>query len=117
MATVTTGRSHGSYTSIILSTVAADSTATIPAGHYIQHIFIENTTANAITGGVKIGTTAGGIDILVALAVGASAITFVTDALLLKRWFSTSADQTIYIEDVTAWNSASLTVTIVLGRL
>ena len=96
---------------IRLAAVTNDTTTSIPANGYILGIAIENTTGNAITGGLKIGTTDGGTDVLVAIAVGASALAFVTDAALLKRWFSSASAQTLYIQDVVAWNSASLNIT------
>lgn len=101
----------------LVGIVAANSGAVIPINGYIQQIIIVNTTANAITGGLKFGTSAGATDVAAAVAVGANAITFITDALLLKRWFSASAAQTIFFDTVTLWNSASVNVTIVWGQL
>lgn len=103
--------SAGMGSSIQTAVVAANSATTIPAGCAIQDIFITNTTANAITGGLKFGTTAGATDIVVALAVGASVLTFVTDATLLKRTFAGA--QTVFIDAVVSWNSASVNVTTV----
>lgn len=89
----------------------------VPAGYYIKDIFVENTTANAVTGGIKVGTTDGGVDVVAALAVGANALTYVLDAALLKRIFSLTAATTLYFDAVTAFNSASLNVTIILGKV
>lgn len=101
----------------IVLTLTNDGTFSVPANHYISEIFINNTTANAVTGGVKIGTTSGATDVLAAFAVGANAKLYVPTANLLKKWFSTSAAQTCFFQDVTSWNSANLTVTIILGVL
>jgi hypothetical protein len=86
----------------------------LPPGAYIQHIIINNTTANAVTG-LSFGTTsATPTDIVAAATLAANALTFVTDALLLKRVFSVAAQQAIWM-GATNWNSANVTVSIVWG--
>lgn len=85
-------------------------TLTIPANCVLDGIVIINTTANAVTGGIKVGTTSGGTDVVAAQAVGANALVSVADVSILKRVFSISASQTLFIQAVTAWNSASLNV-------
>lgn len=97
---------------IVVLTATNDTTAIIPPSYRITNVTIRNTTANAVTGGIKIGTTSGATDVVLALAVGASAIVTVPDATLLIKAFSASASQTLFIQDVTAWNSASLNITI-----
>jgi len=87
----------------------------IPAGAYIQQVIVQNTTANAVTGGVSLGTTANGTDIVAAQAVGANALVFVTDATLLKRVFSTTAGTPLHLAPVTSSNTANLTVSIIYG--
>jgi hypothetical protein len=94
-----------------LEALAADGTFVVPAGYRLSSIDIVNTTANAVTGGINIGTTEGGDDILAAAAVGASATIHPTP---LKRLFA--AAQTVYISAETAWNSASLTVIVMLDQ-
>lgn len=89
----------------------------IPPGAVLRDILVANTTANAITGGLKFGTTAGGVDVVAALAVGASSLVFVTDALMLKRYFSTSLAQQIFFDTVTLWNSASVQIDILYYQL
>jgi len=79
-----------------------------PKGYKIESILFENTTANAVTGGIKIGTTVGGTDVVSAATVGANAEGLMT---LAKDFFSTSANQTLYIDAVTAWNAASINLT------
>lgn len=90
---------------------------TLPINGYIRDIIIRNKTANAITGGLKFGTTAGATDVVIALTVGASALTFVTDAAILLRYFSASATQGIFYDAVAAWNSASVDITLVYYQL
>lgn len=84
----------------------------VPAGAYVHNIVVQNTTANAVTGGIKVGTTAGGVDVVAALTCGANCYTFVADTALLKRLFSATASQQLSIDAVTAWNSASVDVTV-----
>lgn len=90
---------------------------TIPPTAVIRDIIVTNGTANAITGGLKFGTTAGGVDIAAALAVTGNGLSFVTDALLLKRFFSASAVQQIFYDAVIAWNSATVQIDIVYYQL
>lgn len=89
----------------------------VRAGFYIKDIIINNTTANAVTGGLKFGTTLGGTEVISAVAVGSSAFLVVADASYTKRVFSTTANTTVYVDAVTGWNSASLDITLVLGKM
>lgn len=88
--------------------VTANTTVSIPAGCFIESLVIQNTTGNAVTGGIKIGTTNGGVEVVVALPVGGSSLQTVLDATLLKRLFSMSGDTTLFLQAVTLWNSANL---------
>lgn len=97
---------------ITLTAQTAASSTILPIGAVIRDIVVTNTTANAITGGLNFGTTVGGSDIVAALAVGASAKTFVADAALLLRYFSSTAVQQVFFNAVTAWNSASIKIDI-----
>jgi hypothetical protein len=97
--------------------VTANTTVTIPAGWMIQSIVVNNTTSNAVTGGVRVGTTDGGVDVVIALAVGANALLAVLDATILKRVFSLTVDTVLYIQTVTVWNSASLNIYFVLQKV
>lgn len=100
-----------------VANITANTTVVIPAGCAIISAIVENTTANTVTGGVKVGTTNGGTEVIVALAVGASALLAVPDATILKSVFSMSVDTTLYIQTVTLWNSASLNISFVLRKL
>lgn len=90
---------------------AANSALILPANAQILNIIVTNTTGNAITGGLKIGTTAGATDIATALAVGANGFVSL-GTNLLKSIFSSSATQQIFIDAVGSWGSASVTITI-----
>lgn len=83
----------------------------VPINSFISDLQINNTTANAITGGLKIGTTTGGIDVIAAVAVAASA-TINVSSLLLKSYFSSTTATPLFVQTVTLWNSASLNLTM-----
>ena len=100
-----------------LETFTIDDTFTIPLAHSIESIIFENTTANIVTGGLNIGTTALGNDVVSAISLGANEIKEVKDSELLKRVFSSTVLQTLHISDVTAWNSASVNMYIKLKSL
>ncbi len=102
---------------IVMNGQTAANNFILPANCVLRDILVFNTTANAITGGLKFGTTAGGVDIVAALAVAASVTAFVTDALLLKRFFSPTATQQIFFDAVTLWNSANTNITIIYENL
>lgn len=100
----------------MLSSVAANTTTSVPAGWAIDNIFFANTTANAVS--VKIGTTSGASDVMV-IDVGANALadSFQSlDWILKKRLFSVSADQTLYVQSA-AWNSASLNIRVKRSKI
>lgn len=103
-----TGAADTSASIITALAVTSNTTVSIPAGNIIQDLVIQNTTGNAVTGGIKIGTTNGGVDVIVSLAVGANSLQSVLDATLLKRVFSMSGATTLYVQTVTLWNSSSL---------
>ena len=105
---------------LVTGTLPASGTANIvgpniPPGAYIQQIIIQNLTGNAVTGGVSVGTTANGTDVVAAQAVGANGLVFVTDATLLKRVFSTTVATTLNFAPVTSSNTASLVITVLIG--
>lgn len=84
----------------------------VPANYMITEIVMSNAVAAAVTGGVSLGTTANGVDIVAAQAVGSSALVFTTDALTLKRVFSTTVSTPLHAAAVTAWNSTNVTITV-----
>lgn len=102
---------------LALNAVVAPATAVVPAGYRIAAIDIVNTVAAAVTGGVKIGTTEAGDDVVAAQAVGASALVSIADAAILQRLFSTSVPQTLYIDAVTDFTTASLDIRVLLEQV
>jgi hypothetical protein len=105
------------YTNVASKGQTNDFTFIVPANCFIDSIIIINNNANAVTGGLKFGTTAGGTDVVSSVAVGANAFTHVADSALAKKVFSKTANTTIYVQDVTAWNSANVDVNVIIGRL
>ena len=101
---------------VLITAATAAGTFTVPAGYALQYIYINNTTANAITGGLKFGTTAGGTQVLAAEAVPANALFAVPSADITNRIYSRTVDQIIYFDAVTAWNSASVDMKILLKK-
>ena len=103
-------------TSVNLLNITANTTVVIPAGYSILQVIVREKSGAAITGGLKIGTTSGGVDVCIALAVTASSIQAIPDSQLLKSVFSVSADTTLYIQAVTLWNSTNIDVNFVLRK-
>lgn len=108
----------GQFNKLVVSAAISGGSVTIPANTFIQHIIINERAGAAITGGLAFGTSAaGGVDVVAAKAVGANADTHVTDAALLKRFFSVAATQAVTYEAVVAWNGANVNITVVYGQL
>jgi hypothetical protein len=101
----------------MLNAVTANTTVSIPAGWAIGEIHFANTTGNAVTGGIRIGTSAGGTDVVAAQAVAGNAIDTLADASILKKVFSRTAAQTLHIQAVTAWNGASVELAFVMRKV
>jgi len=97
--------------------VTAQTTVVIPAAHSILQIAVHNTTGNSVTGGIKIGTTVGGADVILALAIGANALFVISDTELLKKIFSMADETTLYIDAVTLFNSANLNFHFALRKV
>lgn len=106
--------------------VAATSTTdyvigTLPPSTYILNVYCSNTDAShGITGGINIGTTSGGSDVVAGanFACGTSSVNFVTAANLdsTKRVFSITAGQTLHANAVTSWNTpTTATITVTYG--
>lgn len=93
--------------------LGAASFIAIPPRFLLENIVIENTTANAITGGLKFGTTVGGADIVSAIAVGANANVSTKPSDLLSVPVSLTNSQLICVDAVTAWNSASVNIYLI----
>lgn len=106
--------SHAGIKRIVKLDVTANTTVVIPPCYSIFQIVIDNNVAASITGGLNIGTSASGSDVVSAHAVPASYLGSVPSASILKTIFSTGVDTTLYIEAATDWNGSSIHVTFVL---
>jgi len=95
-------------------TVTGDTSFSVPSGYKITSIVLFNTTANAVTGGINIGLSAGAEEVVANFAMGANAL---VDCTLLQKFFSTTVADVIYVNDVTSWNSASLEMRVQLQKL
>jgi hypothetical protein len=84
----------------------------LPPSAVIDQIVIVNSTANAVTGGIAIGSTSGGADVVAAQACAANCTLAVADSALLKRAVSATAPTQIFATAVTSWNSANVTVSV-----
>ena len=102
----------------LVSGVIASSTSSVglglPASMYIEGLIFQNLNANAITGGVNVGSSVGAADIVSALAVAGNALIVVADALILKRAFSAVAPTSLFVSAGGSWNGASLNIKTVL---
>lgn len=108
---------YARVTRTILAAKTSAFTFTVPAGYVIEHLALANTTANAVNGGLKAGTTLGGTDVIATTPATANSIQTVPGASFAKRIFSQTVDQTIYVDAVTGWASASVDVVVVLRKI
>jgi len=102
-------------------TVTGDTSFTLPKGYQIKSIIVKETAGNALTGGLDVGTTNGGVEVVSAMAVGAnSTVNCTLVAVGTIGGTHTTADDIIYLtdgDDDANWNSASLEVRIQMQRL
>lgn len=115
-------KSNANFTELYARHVRINPTATgnitfvVPAGYMIEHVLYQNTTANAVTGGVKMGTTAGGTEVLASQAIAANSLEVIPGGSFTKRVFSVTNDTTIYLNAITAWNGASVNFSIIVRK-
>lgn len=99
-------------TGVLTGTTSVQLPFALPASAFIKDIVIENTTANAVTGGIDIGKTSGAADIVSAKVCAASCLTTVLDSAILLRNFSTTVQQALFVTGHTDGNSANLRITL-----
>ena len=99
---------------VIASGTSSVGLGLLPASMYIEGLIFQNLNANAITGGVNVGSSVGAADIVSALAVAGNALIVVADALILKRAFSAVAPTSLFVSAGGSWNGASLNIKTVL---
>lgn len=97
---------------LYINQAQANATAVLPAGSVIEAITFRNKTANAVTGGIRVGTTNGGAEVVTAATVGANAFVQAT----VNAFTLSTSSQTLYVQAVTSWNSAVVDVVIHYAR-
>jgi len=101
-------------------TVTGDTSFTLPKGYRVSAVTTKETAGNALGGGMDIGTTNGGGEVVAAHAISANttAIATIVAAGSIGGTFTT-ADDTLYITDAdgTGWDSASVEVRVEMQRL
>jgi hypothetical protein len=106
---------------IVIPTTATGTTAfqigTLPPNAAIVGVYASNTDAShAVTGGINIGSTSGGNDIVAGanFSLNTATVNAPTQANIATRLFSTTAGQAIFTNAVTSWNTPT-TVTITVS--
>ena len=101
--------------------ITGNITAVIPKGYCLDKVYIKNTSVNAVLGGIRIGTTSGNTDVLLVSTIGAGYNDVIDSAAagLTKKMFlqGDTQDTTLYVQAVTAWNSASVDFVFVIRRI
>lgn len=93
-------------------TLSANGTLTLPKGYFMERIWFKNLTANAVTGGIRIGTSAAGTQVVTAQAIAASVQAVIAPTISGYSLAQPQVDATLYIEAVTAWNSAQVDIVV-----
>jgi hypothetical protein len=95
---------------------AGTSTLILPPYGFIKYIVVEETAGNAVTGGINIGDAGSATRFGSAVAVAANSNTVVVPTNLTgSSNTGVPASDTVLIAAVTAFNSASLNVTVIFG--
>lgn len=92
--------------------LTANGTLALPAGYFIERIWFKNHTANAVTGGIRIGSAAAGTQYVTAQAIAASVQAVIAPTISGYSLAQPQVASTLYIEAVTSWNSADVTVLV-----
>lgn len=98
------------------ATFLAAGTMILPAGVYIDRIVLQETSGATVTGGVKIGTTAGGTEVVAGMGCTSTCLAWIPDASISTRIFANTAPTTLFIGSVGTFPvGPSLNVTVVFG--
>ena len=105
---------------VIKNTITGDTlwTGIVPAGYVIDKIIFEETAGNA--GVLSMGTSDAANDVFTGVTIAASTFTVLDNADLSKSMFSSTAAQTLDLNDDTGgddWNAASVNVTFLMKRI
>ena len=101
---------------ITANTTGGTSTITLPPYAFVKYIVVEETAGNAVTGGINVGDSGSATRFLSATAVGANAnVVVVPTNLTGSANTGIPAGDIVLVAAVTAFNSASLNVTVIYG--
>jgi hypothetical protein len=101
-------------------TVTGDTSFALPKGYRVAAITTKETAGNTLGGGMDVGTTNGGGEVVAAHAITASTTAIATIVASGSIGGThTTADDTLYITDAdgTGWDSASVEVRVEMERL
>lgn len=104
---------RSSLYSVVMSATTASGSVVLPPGTFIDRVIAQETSGAAIGAGILVGTTSGGSDIINGMTCAANCLVTATDASMLKRVFSATAAQNVFIGVPTP--ASQLTVTVVYG--
>lgn len=99
---------------IVLKGVTANREVKLPGGADVKRFYFWNRTANAVTGGIRVGSAAAGTQYVTAQAIAANGL-YRTEATVQAPIVQTA--KSLFIEAVTAWNSASVDIIVEYDEL
>lgn len=108
---------YGRANQVAVIAATAAGSFVVPAGHMIENIVITGNNGNAVTGGIKIGTSAGGTQVVTAQAVAANSLNVVPVANITLKLFSKTVDTTLYFDAVTAFASANIDIVVTTTKV
>jgi hypothetical protein len=88
--------------------LTANGSLVFPAGIMLRRIYFKEKNGAAVTGGIRVGTSAAGTQVVTAQTIAANAIVSVIPTIENYQ----AAAQTLYIEAVTSWNGAAVDVCV-----
>lgn len=98
---------------LVLKRLNANIAYPLPAGAAVRRVQFLNRTTTGVSGGMRVGTTDGGEQVVATVAVGSAAL---VEATIASAAISTTA-QTLYIQAVTAWGVSEVDVAIEYDEL
>lgn len=114
------GFTFGPNTGSIVFTTGVQTSTTdlvignLPANAFIIGVAATNSTANAVTGGISLGSAANGTQFVAALTCAANCVS-ATSAITAATVYSATAPVPLHAAAVTSWNSANVTLTVTYG--
>jgi hypothetical protein len=94
-------------------------TFVLPAGTIIRDIIWQEVSNVTPTGGIRMGTTSGGSQVVAGFALAASSLVSTPEVSMLERVFPTTTSiltpTTLYVTPVTSWAGSAVDVTVIYG--